>query len=231
MLNYGHVERKWAMGNIFAVFAGEQDIVTVLLYALFDVIVIAGILAATSALGFVLEWVFKKVLGGIIGKKRVDVLEGYITYPGVAFHECSHALFALLTGAKVVEFSLGRRPLEDGSGYVLGTLAIINRGGPVAKAFQSTMTGIAPAITGTLAMALAIAFVFPNLTECWQWVLAIYLFVCILLHTGLSRQDLKNTLPGIPICLVTLFVVFLIFTFDPISLVTNLAATSAGTAS
>ena len=211
------------MGNIFAVFAGEQDIITVLLYALFDVVVVAGILAAVSMLGFALEWLFKKILGAVIGDKKVNVLEGYITYPGVAFHEGSHALFALLTGAKVVEFSLRRRPLEDGRGYVLGTLGIVNRGGPVAKAFQSTMTGIAPAITGTIAMVLMIALLFPILTEWWQWIIVIYLFICILLHTGLSRQDLKNTLPGIPICLGTLFVIFLIFTFDPVSVATTLA--------
>lgn len=178
-----------------------------------DVAFVVVAVAALAILSDLLEWIVKLVLSIFTTPIGAALIEGYLTYPGVVYHELSHALFAFVSGAKVCSISLKRTPQPDGS-CVLGSVSFIPRGPKVLQSFQKTLSGIAPVVTGMAAMAAMLAYAFPACTATWQTVLCAYLFLCLLLHTDLSRQDLTNILSGLPLVLLVLLVVFMLFPFD-----------------
>lgn len=191
----------------------------ILTNALIDVAFVVAVLGALALLSDLLEWIVKLVLSIFTTPIGAGLVEGYLTYPGVVYHELSHALFAFISGAKVCKISLKRTPMADGSGYVLGSVSFIPRGPKVLQAIQKTLSGIAPLITGMAAMAAMLAYAFPACTQTWQTVVCAYLFLCLLLHTDLSRQDLMNILAGLPLVLLVLLVVFMFAPFDVSSVI------------
>lgn len=219
----------WQPG-IFAAAAGEVPFPTVLCTALSDACCVIFAIAAVALASALLEMGFKKACSLFASPEKIWILEGYLTYPGVVFHELSHALFAWLTGAHGIRISLRRRQLESG-GTVLGSVDFIPSSNPILQSVQRVASGVAPAVTGLVAMILMIMLAFPSCTQWWQWAIWIYLFVCVLLHSELSSQDLRTAGAGIPWIAAALILVFLVFPFDPISMVAAIASGSGEIAS
>ena len=207
------------MANIFSVVAGTAKLSDVLKTAALDTLCVVAIVAVTMLISSLLQAVVKGLISIVAGSASANIIEGYLTYPGVVYHELSHALFATISGAKVTSISLKRTPLADGSGYVLGSVTFVPRGNKVLQSFQLAFTGIAPLVTGMLAMYLMARYAFPACTKPWHWIVWGYLFLCVLLHTELSGTDLTRILEGLPIILVILFVVFLMVPQDPKAMV------------
>lgn len=211
------------MGNIFGVLAGTAKLSDVARIAALDVLVVVAMAVVAMLASSLLQAVTKGVIALVAGSASADLIEGYLTYPGVVFHELSHALFATISGAKVTGISLSRTPLADGSGYVLGSVTFVTRGNRVLRSFQLALTGVAPLITGLAAMYLMLRYAFPACTKPWHWAVWGYLFLCVLLHTELSGTDLTRILEGLPIILLILFVVFLVCPRDPATMVRTIA--------
>ena len=212
------------MPNIIDAAQGTASLSGVAVCALLDVALVIVLVALTVIASRLLEKLAVSLIALVAGSGSAMLIESYLTYPGVVYHELSHALFALVTGARVTKISLKRRPAPDGQGYILGSVQYIPRGGRVLQSFQLLLTGLAPSITGLAGMAAIATFAFPRCSATWHWVIWIYLFVCLLLHSGLSRQDLKGVWAGAPIVVLILFVVFLLFPFDAVGLAQGAAA-------
>ena len=197
------------MGNIIDVVRGTVKLGDVARTAALDVACLAGALAAVVLVSKLLEWLTVRAIAFVAGATSANVIAGYLTYPGVLFHELSHALFALLSGARVTGVSLGRVAASDGSGWVLGSVTFVPRGPKLLQAFQLALTGIAPSVCGLAALA-ALAHFGPGLcSKPWHWVLLVYLFICVLLHIDLSQADVARILEGLPLVALAAFVVFL----------------------
>lgn len=212
------------MYTIIDAIQGIVPVQSVAAQAALDVVAVVVAVAAVAAVSALLERLITGVIALVAGGGSAMVIEGYLTYPGVVYHELSHALFAVLTGAKVHSISLRRRPSADGSGRVLGSVSFSSRGNRVAQAVQRAVTGIAPLVTGVAAMVFITRVLLPACTEVWQQALAGYLFLCVLLHTSLSREDLRRIREGAPIVLAVLFIVFLFAPFDPQALAASILA-------
>lgn len=200
--------------GIISVLTADTPIQDVLVVAGIDVLVIVALVASVALLSSALEYVFKTVVDGATGSQKTSyLLEGYLTYPGVVYHELSHALFGFLSGARIGKISLRRIDEPDGT-TTLGSVQLYVSTHPLMGAVQLTFSGIAPSVMGMLALVLMCLFAFPNCTTWWMWVLWIYAFVCVLLHSEMSRQDLKEAGRGLPIIMVAMFLLFMVFPID-----------------
>ena len=129
----------------------------------------------------------------------------YLFFPGVMLHELSHALFAVLTGAKVTEVALFKR-----SGESLGHVNFVNRGNMVIRALQNIFISAAPMFGGT-AVILLCRYILMNVADLpvWGKVITIYIGVAMFFHMTMSKQDIKVYVKGIPLFMGILFVVVL----------------------
>lgn len=84
---------------------------------------------------------------------RATALYSIVLLPGVALHEASHALMAVVLGVKVRKFSLF--PRKQNGGIQLGMVEINN-----TDAWRSSLIGAAPMLTGILTLMLIGWFVF-----------------------------------------------------------------------
>lgn len=178
----------------------------------------AALLTAAAVLSIVLAGLLIRLAGRLIlfvlslavGRRGAEIAGNYLTFPGTLVHELSHALAALLAGARVTSVSLVPR------GNTLGSVRIVPRGGPAARALQRTLSSLAPVFGGGLCLYLLRRFVLPLCSAWWSALLFGYLFVSILLHMDLSVQDLRTAAKGVPLCLLLLFALFLLLVYlDP----------------
>ncbi len=148
----------------------------------------------------------------------------YLTAPGVAVHELSHAFFCVLFGHKIIEMKLFS-PDEDGTlGYVQHTWNSKNLWHKTGNFFIGTgpiWCGIAVLLTlnyfllsipptafgGNFLSALQSFFQFfshPGIWQRWQTWLWLYAVFAIASHITLSPSDLKGALSGFWILVVLL---------------------------
>lgn len=201
------------------VVTGNANIGSVIFLAASDVFTIVAFVAFAGLLSTLIAFIFKLVFVDLLKRPSIAYfIEMNLTFPGVIFHELSHALLAFLTGATIDEFSLKKH--KDETGYILGYVTFTpSPTYPLLSSFQRLMAGIAPAITGTLALLAIILFAFPQCMTWWQWTIWIYLFICIVMHCDLSPNDISNATNAIPFVAVALFTIFLFIPFDPLALV------------
>lgn len=134
---------------------------------------------------------------------RFALLYNYFTFPGVMHHELSHALFALLTGARITATSLFKPDLDNGT---LGSVSFYTRGPSILQALQAYCAGVAPVPCGLLTCSLLHKYVIEttSLTIAQRGIL-LYLAFCILLHSRLSVADITTAARGIPLIAVVVF--------------------------
>ena len=130
----------------------------------------------------------------------VNVIINYIMFPGVMLHELSHALFAVITGAKVTEMKLFKK-----EGDSLGHVNFRHRGSTILIAIQKIFISAAPMFCG-----------FFIVTGCWHVVahtgvnielkiLLGYIGFSMFFHMTMSPQDIKVYWKGIPVFMGILF--------------------------
>jgi len=142
----------------------------------------------------------RRIISKVIGRKAEFVFSNYILFFGVVIHELAHALFALITGAKIEQIALFR-PQGDSLGYV----SYRPRGNTFAKAIQNSLSACAPVIIGIVILSLLVYSIFPIIAATWQWILVIYIFISVLFHMNMSKVDLKCYFAGmLPTILVVL---------------------------
>lgn len=163
---------------------------------------------AILLLGLIMEGIAQAVtmlIGLVTGGVVAFGIRTYLTYIGTVIHEFSHALFALLTGAKVNKITLIPR------GTTLGSVEYTPRGPKFFQGLQQSLSAVAPTIVGTVLLFLLFTKVHPLLSEVWHYVLFYYLALSILFHMDLSLADLENFVAGFWSFLAFSFLVTLIF--------------------
>ena len=142
------------------------------------------------------------VLG--IGPKFSGFIDSKITFIGVIHHELSHMLLAIITGAKVKNFSLFRL-----SGSNLGEVNIAQRGPFIIRKIQQSLTAVAPVICGAVSIYLLYVFQLNTLEFGLNTgnIISIIIAMHIGYHMTLSKQDVKVAFGGIIVTTLILFIV------------------------
>lgn len=159
-------------------------------------------------LGLIINWLNSHILSWlckIVGCKLASIIGNYLTFAGTIHHELSHALFAFCTGAKVRKIDLFKP-----NGYTLGKVVFSTRGNAILQSIQLTMSAVAPMILGCVSEYLLIKYVTTNHPSGVKGFIIYYLIISILLHMTMSRADIENALKGLPICVILIFLLFLV---------------------
>ena len=135
----------------------------------------------------------------------VYVIVNYLFFPGVMLHELAHALFAVLTGAKVTELALFKR-----EGDTLGHVNASMRGNMFMIAIQRIFISSAPMFVGTGVVLLCRYLILTLTIPLWGKILIGYIGVAMFFHMTMSVEDIKIYVKGIPIFMCIVFVVSLI---------------------
>ena len=170
---------------------------------------ISAVIAILSVflLGYIvnlIEKIITKIISLFIGETGAFLLINRILFIGTIHHELSHALFAFLTGAKILKIV----PIRF-KGNELGRVEFKTRGIFIFRSLQQTMTSIAPVICGCITISI-LCFLSTNVfTQIWQQIIFIIMMISIFLHMDLSKQDLSVAMKGMPVCLILLIIIFL----------------------
>ena len=160
-----------------------------------------------------------KVLLRLFGYSVANFIMNRLTFIGVIHHELSHALFALITGAKVTKINIFKPNKNSGT---LGSVNIVTRGNSIIKSFQLTASAIAPMITGIFTINLLLNISSANGLKLYLILIIYYLIFSIISHMRMSKQDIKNALKGIPLVSLTIFIIIWLFNIDLISYIMNM---------
>jgi hypothetical protein len=136
-----------------------------------------------------------------------------LTFIGVVHHELSHALFAFITGAKIMEIKL----FTLNGGDSLGHVKFAPRGNWLFQSIQLCLASIAPMVTGFISLWLLYQYYLVSSLSGVGLVLFFYVCISILLHMRLSRQDISVALKGLPVCFVLLVVFFCVTRINMLS--------------
>lgn len=164
-----------------------------------------------------LQWGFVFLLALVVGNRAAAAVINALTFPGTVHHELSHALAAVLTGARVTAIRL--LP----SGKELGSVSMIPPRGALLGSLSRTLSALAPVYFGLLSLYLLYRHGYPLCTTAVSQVLFWYLFASILLHMDLSGADIRTAAKGAPVCLALLFLLFLVLSAIFPDLAGNLA--------
>lgn len=193
-----------------------------MLIALYNTIAIPLIFVAIGltlgALASLVNHILSSVFGSMVFRSW-----GTIFLPGILMHEISHAIFLFATGAKIDEIVVradsrhpwtlyrargvkrSRSPMSHHAGYV----SFHMRGPFVLQSFQRVIGSIAPTIVGLVCSVGLISMLMKDGNTWWQYAIYIYLLICVLNGSSMSTTDVKNMLPGLPVCLVALYAILL----------------------
>jgi len=171
--------------------------------AIYNAFVLLGAAVASGLAVSGLTSLLKTVTIAILGPSMVNIIINYLMLPGVIHHELSHAVAALLTGARIKGFSITPH------GSALGSVEITARGPTILRGLQLSLSAIAPVLFGVLTLYVMYR-IYPNVHTVPQRVLFWYLAVSILLHMTLSGADWKCFYRGVVGTYVVLLVVCLV---------------------
>lgn len=172
-------------------------------------------------LGIILvEWIVSflvnRGLGRRFGSKIANLYNCELTFIGVIHHELSHAILALLTGARVQKICLYRFPWtrkrqkDEMDENCLGYVTYYCRGFFPLPQIQNMLAGIAPMALGTVSTFFCGRFLLSSwqaggwealFTTPWNY-LVLYLMVSIAHHACPSGQDLKNARVGLALVFI-----------------------------
>lgn len=141
----------------------------------------------------------------------------FITFHGTVHHELSHALFSILTGAKIAEMNLWNPNSNDGS---LGHVTIILSKNKTLRSIQRFFSAIAPlvmaCITTSILGSLLLNPLFTGESNIIEMIsmLRFWIFIIlvtpILYHATMSKSDIKMALSGSWFIILVLIAIALI---------------------
>lgn len=151
-----------------------------------------------------------RMLARIFGMNFALFIAARLTFIGTITHECAHAFFAWLFGAKVGEVKL----LTFHHRNELGHVRYFPRGNIIMQHLQMFFTSCAPVIVNTFLTALII-YNWKNIHRWYLYILAIYLIISFMNHASMSDTDLDHYFHSgkivIPLTIGVLFICLLIF--------------------
>lgn len=172
------------------------------------IIVILGL-----ALIFVLQLILNiflnivnKLATKLFGSKIAWLILNVVPFVGTIHHELCHALLVLLSGAKLLHVELFKI-----SKCRLGKVTYATRGNKLIQSLQNTLVCIAPTLFGAIHSTLILRLAYNSQGEAWIKGLMVYLGISILLHSRMSKQDIKTAKRGLLLSILVLtLIVFII---------------------
>lgn len=164
--------------------------------------------AVIFAVGLLVEWignVIAGILAAFLGGRTAFFIRNRLTFVGTMHHELAHALFAVISGAKVTKVELFHVRGEQ-----LGCVEFYPRGNAFTKSLQMTLSSIAPVVCGTGSLCVLYWLWRYQCVELWQDILLVYLGVSIFFHMNMSTQDIKNAWRGMPFTILLCYIIFFI---------------------
>ena len=176
-------------------------------------IIITSVIISIISISFViiigaiinkLEQLEMTILSHHFGIKFANICCNYFTFPGVIIHELAHALFASLSGAKIIEIKC----FEFGKNGRLGHVAYRLRGNPIQHALQHSLCACAPVVTGLLIEGGIIYTLCSQKDMVWYLkTFLVYIFISVFNHMSMSKEDIKNYLRGMWCILPLIFII------------------------
>lgn len=163
------------------------------------------IIVAVPLVGLLIEFITMEITKGLakhMGVSTALFIMNGLTFVGTIHHELSHALYALITGAKVTKIEVFK-PQDNR----LGCVEFIPRGNWFTKALQLTLSGIAPTVQGFITLCLLGVLFFHLPAILWVQILMGYLMFSIFIHMTMSGADMKAAVKGLPIVMVLVFII------------------------
>lgn len=156
-------------------------------------LLVSGIIATVAMLFAILVGLgIEKLNRVLIGKSKVmQFVLNRIMFVGTVFHELSHALFAVLTGAKVLKIKCFTLFDKTRLGYVEFAYC----GKRLKQALQASFISCAPVMTGFITVPLFFKLGLAGYGILWS-LLFFYISLSILVHMKMSKTDLKLYLKG-----------------------------------
>ena len=140
-----------------------------------------------------------------VGSKIASFICNRVTFPGTIIHELSHALFALLTGAKVLEVKCFEMFAHGRLGHVKFAMV----GTKLKRMVQLSFVSCAPVIVGLILEYILIKVIFTYELSLGIQIFLWYMMVSIADHMSMSSVDIKNYLKGLILVFPMIMVVML----------------------
>lgn len=155
-----------------------------------------------------LEYAQINFLSKIFGIKIALFFTNYVTFVGTVIHEYSHALFAMLSGAKVTKI----RCFEIFNKERLGSVEFYMTGGKIRQRIQLAFTSCAPVVMGLIIESILIKILMlnPDMHVGFK-VLIWYFIISVGDHMSMSDVDIKNYCKGLVVLVPFTFVMFYLF--------------------
>lgn len=135
------------------------------------------------------------MMSNTVGSKVASFICNRVTFPGTIIHELSHALFAILTGAKVLKIKCFEMFAHGRLGHVDFAL----RGGKIKKMIQLCLVSCAPVLTGIFLEYLFIKMIFTYELSLGIQIFLWYMVISVADHMSMSPADIKNYMRGLTI--------------------------------
>lgn len=168
-----------------------------------SLIIYFSVIIIGTALNY-LEKTEIKLLGSIVGTKVSNAIIQRLTFIGTITHECAHAVIALITGCKIVEF----KPLilfNKNNNGELGHVKVAFKPGAIGNAKMS-LVSCAPVFVNLALAWLTYTKMFIGGSIIMK-IIAVYLMISFINHASMSPVDTKNYLRGAVVILIIIAIV------------------------
>ena len=166
----------------------------------------------------IIGWVVNKIeqfqlrmLSNTTSNKIACFICNRVTFIGTVIHELSHALFVILTGAKLIKVKI----FEISKDGTLGHVEFALQGKKWKQFFQLSLISCAPVFMGILIEYLLIKIVLTYSLGLWIEILLWYVIISVFDHMSMSNVDIKNYLHGMIVVypVLTVLIMFVYYFF------------------
>lgn len=157
-----------------------------LIYSFLSTVFFLLIIAFMQIIVDGIKRIIRKLLSIFLGSKLSIFILNYGTFIGTIHHELSHAIFALLTGAKIVSaklFTINK--------YKLGSVTYRLRGNILSKAIQQTIVSMAPLLTALPTSYMLYKYGYKATDSRMLHIIIIYIIASIILQSSMSDKDIR----------------------------------------
>ena len=180
---------------------------------LIDAAISAGIIILiVPVVGLLIDFITEEVAKSMaksIGVSVTIFILDYLTFIGTVHHELSHALYALITGAKVTKVEIFKP-----TGNRLGCVEFSPRGNWITKSLQLTLSAVAPTVQGFVSEVLLFKLITWLQGPLWLKIVIGYVMASIFIHMTMSSADVKAAWKGLPFVALLIFIICFAFGVD-----------------
>ena len=171
---------------------------------------------------FITEEIAKSLAKGVGVSVAIFIMD-YLTFIGTIHHELSHALYALITGAKVTKVEVFKP-----TGNRLGCVEFKPRGNWITKSLQYTFSAVAPTVQGFVSEVLLYKLFTYLQGPLWLKIVIGYVMASIFIHMTMSSADVKAAWKGLPFVALLILVICFAFGVNLLSVFQGFFAATGG---